>query len=219
MPIEQKKRMLVPLVPPGTPRRPSTSARVLVGVLRPPFLVLGFIFGNLYKLCFGWLDRRVARKNEQRFADDIRSHLSFLFTEHGAQIIPNQGTAFPPGFDGAYVTVAVGTMQLRFVRGRGDFGVSVASESAPQHWEDFRLVADDIGEWDTSQPRPYSYSLETFASVLRPRFARLQEALSKDRFEATLNRAVRTHNERVDEYAAKLRQSGIIPKFIEPSSR
>jgi hypothetical protein len=161
----------------------------------------------------------MARQNEQRFANDIRSHLSFLFLEQGAQIIPNQGTPFPPSFDGAYVTVAVGTIQLRLVRGRGDFGVSVASESAPQRWEDFRLVADDIGEWDTSQPRPYSYSLETFASVLRPRLAGLQEALSKDRFEATLNHAVRTHNESVDEYAAKLRQSGIIPKFIEPSSR
>ena len=216
VPIEQRKRMLVPL---GTARQPSTRVRVLIRVLRPPLLLLGFIFGNLYKLCFGWLDRRLARQNEQRFVDDVRSHLSFLFTEHGAKIIPNQGTPFPPSFDGAYVTVAVGTMQLRFVRGRGDFGVSVASESVPQHWEDFRLAADDIGEWDTSRPRPYPYSLETFASVLQPRLVGLQGALSKDRFEATLNRAVRTHNESVDEYAAKLRQSGIIPKFIEPSSR
>ena len=214
--IDQKKRMLVPL---GTLRQPSFAVRVLIGVVRPPFLLLGFIFGNLYKLCFGWLDRRVARQNERRFADDIRSHLSFLFREHGAQVVPNQGTPFPPSFDGAYVTVAVGTIQLRFVRGRGDFSVYLAPESAPQQWEDFRLVADDIAEWDTSRPRSYSYSLETFASVLRPRLAGLQEALSKDRFEATLNRAVRTHNESVDEYAAKLRQSGIVPKFIEPPSR
>ena len=216
MPILQKKRMLVPL---GTPRQPSIWARVVVGVLRPPLLLFGFIFGNLYKLCFGWLDRRLARQNEQRFADDIRSHLSFLFTDYGARIIPNQGTPFPPSFDGAYVTVAVGALQLRFVRGRGDFSVRVASEHAPQHWEDFRLVADDIGEWDTYQSRYYSSSLETFEGVLLPRLAGLQEALSKDRFETTLDRAVRTHNESVDEYAAKLRQSGIIPKSIEPSSR
>ena len=216
MAIDRKKRMLVPL---GTHRQPSLSARVVLAVLRPPFLVLSFIFGNLYKLCFGWLDRRGARQNEQRFADDIRSHLSFLFAEHRAQIIPNHGTPFPPGFDGAYVTIAVGPLRLRFVRGRGDFSVSVASDFAPQDWEDFRLVADNIGEWDTSEPRPSSYSLETFEGVLRPRLVALQEALSKDRFEATLNRAVRTHNESVDEYAAKLRQSGIIPKFIDPSSR
>ena len=216
MPIDQKKQMLVPL---GTPRQPSLSARVVLAVVRPPLLVLGFIFGNLYKLCFSWLDRRVARQNEQRFADDIRSHLSFLFTEHGAQIIPNQGTPFPPSFDGAYVTVAVGALRLRFVRGRGDFGVSVASEFAPRNWESFRLVADDIRDWDTSQPRSYPYSLETFGGVLRPRLAGLQEALSQERFEATLNRAVKTHNESVDEYAAKLRQSSVVPKFIEPSNR
>ncbi len=37
--------------------------------------------------------------------------------------------------------------------------------------------------------------------------------LSKERFEATLNAAVKIHNESVDEYAATLRQSGIIPKL------
>jgi hypothetical protein len=64
-----------------------------------------------------------------------------------------------------------------------------------------------------SQPRPYSYSLESFDGIFKPRLARLQEALSKDRFEATFNNAVRIHNESVDEYAATLRQSRIIPKF------
>jgi hypothetical protein len=218
MPIHQKKRMLVPLV--GPRREPSLWARLVVAVLRPPLQVLGFIFGNLYRACFSWLDRRLARQNEQRFAEDLHNHLSFLFTDYGAQIISNEGTPFPPGFDGAYVTVAVGALRLRFVRGRGDFGVSIASEFAPQDWEDFRLVAEGIGEWDTSQHRGSgSYSLETFGSVLRPRLAGLQEALSKDRFEATLNHAARTHNKSVEEYAAKLRQAGITPKFIEPSRR
>lgn len=214
--INEKKRLLIPL---NSPRRPSPRAQLLFAVVRPPLVVLGFIFSNLFKLCFGWLERRTARQNEERFAEDIRAHLSFLFTEHGAQIIPNEGTPFPPSFDGAYVTVAVGTLRLRFVRGRGDFGVTVASEFAPQQWEDFCLVADRRSEWDTSRPRPYSYSLETFESILRSRVGRLQEALSKDRFEATLNDAVRVHNESVDEYAAALRQSGIIPKLVEPRRR
>jgi hypothetical protein len=95
----------------------------------------------------------------------------------------------------------------------------VASEFAPHDWENFRLVADDVGEWDTSRPRPDSYSLETFERILRPRLAGLREALSKDRFEATLNRAVRAHNKSVEEYAAELRQSDITPKVIESSRR
>ena len=209
MPIDKKKRILIPL---NSPRNPTLWDRVLVAIVRAPILVLGFIFGNLYKLCFSWLDRRTARQNQERFAEDIRSHLSFLFAEHKARIIPNEGTPFPPSLDGAYITVAVGELRLRFVRGRGDFGVWVASEYAPQHWEDFYLLADGISEWDTSRPQP-SYSLDTFEQFLRPRLGRLQEALKKENFETTLNAAVKIHNESVEEYASILRQSGIVPKF------
>jgi len=130
----------------------------------------------------------MARQSEQRFAEDIRTYLAFLFSEHGAKVIPNQGVPFPPSFDGAYVTVAVGNLRLRFVRGRGDFSVRVASAFAPSNWEDFQLVADDIGQWDMSKPGPRYYTLETFEPVLRSRLEGLQEALSKDRFETTLNK-------------------------------
>jgi hypothetical protein len=180
--------------------------------LRPPLLALGFVFGNLYKLCFSWLDGRMARKNEQRFAEDIRACLTFLFSEHGAKIIPNEGVSFPPSFDGAYVTVAVDNLRLRFVRGRGDFSVRVASAFSPNDWEDFRLVADGIAQWDMSKPEPRYYTLEAFEPVLRSRLDWLLEALSKDRFETTLNNAVKIHNGKVDEYEAALRPSGIIPK-------
>jgi hypothetical protein len=209
--IEKKKNLLIPL---NNPRRPSLRARILIAVLRPFFLVLGFVFGNLYKLCFGWLDKRMARQNEQRFADDIRQHLGLLFTQYGAQIIPNEGTPFPPPFDGAYVTVAVGNLHLRFVRGRGDFNVGVASAFAPDHWEDFRLVADGISQWHTPESgRPRYYALETFEPILRARLARLQEALAKEAFEGTMNGALKIHNDSVDQYAATLRQSGIVPKL------
>jgi len=210
MSIDKKKRLLVPF---NNPRPPSPWARIVVAILRPPLIVLDFIFGHLYKLCFGWLDRRMARKNEQRFAEDIRTYLSFMFTEHEAQIIPNENIPFPPSFDGAYVTVSVGTIRLRFCRGRGDFSVVVASEFAPQHWEDFRLVANGIAEWDMAQRQLPYYTLESFDGILRPRLKRLQEALSKDDFQATMNNAVKKHNLSVDEYAAILRQSGIIPKM------
>jgi hypothetical protein len=210
MPIEKKRNLLVPL---NNPRRPTLCARIVIAILRPPLLVLGFVFGNLYKLCFGWLDRRMARQNERRFAEDIHTYLAFLFSEHGAKVIPNEGVPFPPSFDGAYVTVSVENLRLRFVRGRGDFSVRVASAFAPNDWEDFHLVADGIGQWDVSKREAGNYTLETFEPVLRCRLGRLQEALSKDRFETSLNDAVKIHNSAVDEYAATLRQSGIIPKL------
>jgi hypothetical protein len=211
VPAAKKKTLVVPL---NNPRRRSPSANLFLAVLGPPLLAIGFIFRNLYKLCFGWLDKRTARRNERRFAEDIRTHLSFLFSEHAAEIIANEGVPFPPGFDGAYVTVAVGTLRLRFVRGRGDFGVGVASEFAPQLWEDFRLVADGVSQWDTTRRASSAYSLETFEGILRPRLAHLQDALSKEHFEATLENAVRIHNESVDRYAAKLRESGLVPKIL-----
>jgi hypothetical protein len=111
------------------------------------------------------------------------------------------------------VTVAVGTVRLRYCRGRGGFSVSVASEFAPQYWEEFPLVADGISQWDTSHPRAYSYSLESFGPILQPRLNLLQELLSKDRYETTLNNAAMRHNESVEQYAAALRQSGVIPKI------
>lgn len=145
MPVEKKRNLVIPL---NNPRRPSLWVRLVIAIIRPPLLVIGFVVGHLYDLCFGWLDKRLARQHEQRFAEDIRANLSFLFSEHAAEIIPNEGTPFPPPFDGAYVTVAVGNLLLRFVRGRGDFSVEVASSFAPQDWEDFRLVADGISKWD-----------------------------------------------------------------------
>ena len=209
MPIEKKKNLLIPL---NNPRRPTPSARIVIAILRPPLLVLGFVFGNLYKLCFGWLDKRMARQNEQCFAEDVRTYLAFLFSEHGAKVIPNEGVPFPPGFDGAYVTVAVGNLRLRFVRGRGDFSVRLASAlSLRTSGKTRQLVADGLGQWDMSAGARY-YTLETFEPILRARLERLQQALSKDRFETTLNNAVKTHNDSVDAYTATLRQSGIIPK-------
>lgn len=210
MPVEKKRNLVIPL---NNPRRPSLWVRLVIAIIRPPLLVIGFVVGHLYDLCFGWLDKRLARQHEQRFAEDIRANLSFLFSEHAAEIIPNEGTPFPPPFDGAYVTVAVGNLLLRFVRGRGDFSVEVASSFAPQDWEDFRLVADGISKWDIPQSRPEHYALETFAGILQSRIKALQEVRSKERFEQTLNTAVQKHNESVDEYAAALKQQGIIPKF------
>ena len=202
-----KKRMLVPLNRAGTPNR---RARIMVRVFRP----VSWILRKVYNPCFGWLDRRIARQNERRFADEVRTHLPFLFSEYGARIIPNEGVPFPPSFDGAFVTLALDPLRLRFSRGRGDFGVQVASEFFPQQWEEFRLVADGVGPWDIAELPSRRYDLETFEAVLRPRIDALRLALSKDNAVATLEAAVAIHNASVDRYAAKLRKAGVEPKLF-----
>jgi hypothetical protein len=91
--IEKKKRILIPL---GTPRQSGSGSLILRTVLKLIFLPIFFVIGKTYKLCFGWSDRRIAIKNQGRFAQEIQTHLSFLFADHGAQIIPNDAVPFPP---------------------------------------------------------------------------------------------------------------------------
>jgi hypothetical protein len=210
--IGKKKRILVPI---GTPRQPSTGSRILMSVLRAILVPIFFVIGKIYKLCFGWLDERIARKNQDRFAQDVRTHLSFLFADHAAQVIPNEGVSFPPGFDGAYVTVAAETLLFRFARGRGDFGVEVASNFAPKNWEDLGLVIEATEHLkEPTEHLPASYRLESLGRILQPQFERLKEALSEERFEASLNEAVRIHNARTEEYVAKLHEQGITPNAL-----
>lgn len=146
MVIEEKKRILVPF---GNPLPPKPWLAFVLAILRPPILVVGFVFSKLYKFCFARANERAAREGERRFAEEIGKHLSFLFTEYGAKFIANEDTPFPPGFDGAYATVAVGNLHLRFVRGRGDFDVSVASAFAPIIGRNFDWwrMASGSGTW------------------------------------------------------------------------
>ncbi len=207
MQLPKQKRMLVPtrgpLLEGPAPAKPVFS--------KPALSLGGRVFSKLYSLFFGWLDTSLARQHEERFREEIRIQLRFLFDDHAARVIANEGCPFPPTFDGAYVTVAVEPLLLRFVRGRGDFSVSVASSFAPQRWLDFQLVADGIAQWSLTEPRPRAYSLEDFASMLRPRLDQLLEGLSKQRFEATLKNAIDLHNNAIDQYAAEAKKAGFEP--------
>ena len=51
-------------------------AKVVVAIVRPPLLVLGFVFGGIYKLLFSRLDRRLALKNQLQLEQDIRECVS-----------------------------------------------------------------------------------------------------------------------------------------------
>lgn len=174
----------------------------------------GVVIGAIYSFTFGWLDRRTARSHQRQFEEDIRSNLAFLFDEYCAKVVPNEGVRFPPGFDGAFVTLSLGVVLLRFSRGRGDFNVRVSSVFVPGLWEDFRLVAEGVSEWNLSTaPKAHRYSLESFGQVLRRHLPDLEQSLSEENVETTMDRAVELHNKAVDEYAARLSASGFTPKF------
>jgi hypothetical protein len=206
-----KKRMLVPLMSDAERARRPVPKRSLSDFLLQK---IGAVIGTIYSFTFSWLDRRVARQNQRQFEEDIRTNLAFLFNEYGAKVVPNEGVRFPPGFDGAFVTLGLGVVLLRFSRGRGDFDVKVSSVFAAGRWEDFRLIAEGVSEWNLSAtPKDHQYSLESFGPLLRKHLPDLEQSMSEANVETTMDRAVELHNKAVDEYAARLTASGFTPKF------
>jgi hypothetical protein len=93
MPISEQKRMLVPVGSLPAQKRAQVLPALLVASVR----IVGRVCGKVYELCFGWADRPLAIRRQQRFQEEIRMHLGFLFDEYAAQVIPNKGVPFPPG--------------------------------------------------------------------------------------------------------------------------
>lgn len=209
----KKKHLLIPV---GTPRRPSVFARALTFILRPILMPVFFVIGAMYKLCFGWLDKKVARKYDEEFARDIRANLPLLFEERHARILSNEGKQFRRGFDAAYVVLEVDTLLFKFCRCRGDFSVTVASELAPEDSENLDLVLETILCPPESRQAIHESCalLRTLPRVLYPHFETLKAALSQQQYSSTLRKTVAAHNERVDLQAAELRAQGINPKVI-----
>ena len=141
-------------------------------------LFIKAIVGGTYDFFFGWLDRKFARQNEGRLVMDVRRALPSLFTEHRGTVIPNEGVPFPPGFDYAFVTVSAGRFLLRFVRGRGELGVSIAPVFAPNDWHD---LIDVVRTMDPAAiQRPDFGDLTEVAKILEPRLGDLAQIYSKD---------------------------------------
>src|ERR1700739_4188354 len=94
--------------------------QLLVTIFAPIILLVGGLFKVIYWLFFRWwLEPLTGRKLDRRFAEEIRQSLPFLFTEHGARIVPSESRQ-ERSMDAAWVTVEVENMQLFFLTGRGD---------------------------------------------------------------------------------------------------
>jgi hypothetical protein len=102
------------------------------------FLV-GKIIGYVYRSLFEWwLDAPAARRAQERFAAEIRNALPFLFENQGGTIVPTDSVKFPPGFDYAFVTVAIGQLLFRFVQGRGEFRIDMTVSGTGKNWRDWK---------------------------------------------------------------------------------
>jgi len=167
--------------------------------LGPIFALFGFIFVNGYKVVFGWwLDKRLAIKDQARFAEDIRRDLSFLFTEQRAVIVPNEGTPFPPAFDYSFVTVVSGNIRLRFCRGRRELRLEVGPISDSRDLNEISTVLRAIGSLHGFAKGPEYRDLPSLGRLLHDSWKPLQEAFSEKQYPTTREdiRPVQEQNQR-----------------------
>jgi hypothetical protein len=144
-----------------------------IRLLRPPLVAIGFVFSAIYAGLFGWwLDAGLSKKDDERFANDVKHDLPFLFSEKAARIVPSDDYRVQRAFDLSVVTVATDDFWIRFTRVRGEFGVEVASAGPPHRWEDLSGALENAemregatlnGVVATRQSRAYS----TFTDVER----------------------------------------------------
>src|SRR5688572_41580 len=133
----------------------SKRAKWWVPTVVTALTFLRSVFAPVYDLTFGRIDRRLAKKDQERLANDIELAFRFLFEAQKGRIVPNHGLPFPPGFDYAFVTIEISNMLLRFTRGRGVVGVQVAPVLAPSDWHDLSLVLSAIGGQSEIQRREF----------------------------------------------------------------
>lgn len=112
----------------------------IVAAVRPPLLIIGFALRPIYRLFFSRADRKLAKKNQDKFSEEIQDCVPFAFRELGGQIVPNEGENFPPPFDYAVVTVEASPFRLKFTRGRGELAVQVAPRVSPDSWHELSTV-------------------------------------------------------------------------------
>lgn len=163
--------------------------RFLLFLFSPFLVLLGAVLVNGSKIL--GLDKRAAIKNQNRLGEDIQNFNPFLFKECGAEIVPNEGVRFPPGFDYAYVTVVAGNVRLQFLRGRGELRVEVAPRQNPRDLNEISTVLREIGSLQGYVNRPAYLELRDFAYLLQTHWSVLQEAFSEEHYEKTKERISR----------------------------
>jgi hypothetical protein len=161
---------------------------LLKSLVLPIFYVIGFLFVNTYKLLLGWwLEPLSVRKSDARLAEEVQNKLSFLFSEHGARIVPNEGR-LRRGMDFAYATLEVGNFRLHLITGRGDVAVRIAPKHAPSDWHDLSLVIMALDTPQGLRARENLNWLEDVARLLRENWERLNFALSEGEYSVIRNR-------------------------------
>jgi hypothetical protein len=151
-----------------------------MAIALPFAIVFGGLFIGGYKLFFSWwLDPKTHRKNHEQFEQEIRNRVSCLFTNYGGQIVPNNQD-YPQAFDYAVITVAVDTMLLRFVRGRGDFRVDVCPKQMAGAWHEISLLVEHDPPYVEVKRKTEYYGIRDFGHFFQTNFDEIKAKVADE---------------------------------------
>jgi hypothetical protein len=124
-----------------------------------------------------WLEPLLTRQAGHELRAEIRRNLSFLFDNFGAQFVPNEQEYRW----GKVATLATRNLRLRISKDRGEYGASVSPTAGKGEWA---TVCDALKAATPDWQRP-SYdpiSLTELSALLKPPFARLEEAFGPEQY-------------------------------------
>jgi hypothetical protein len=155
------------------------NRQLLIELIRPPVLVVGFVVKTIYRTMLGWwLDPWLQRKANQSLVEDVRANLPFLFPK-GSVVQPPRIRVLP--FDYASVEIGWENLLFSFTRGREETNVVVAPTHAPNMSYELGPVIAALEDRRYSDRYAIS-DLRDAANLLQPHLQALNTAFSERDF-------------------------------------
>lgn len=173
-------------------RETTTAARVLVflfEVLRPLFLLVGFVLRVIYKTLFSWwMNPLFDRWIRNGFAEDITEAIPSLFGLHGGRVVPDP-KPYVTDENMDYLCVASTCLILKVRRWhRENYGVQVAPTFAPTEFYDVLDALHLLDPTANTKLPMLDVSSRFWGQLLEPRFQLLERAFGMENFQDTKDR-------------------------------
>ena len=161
-------------------------------------------------LLLDWWAKRELRLKEDKLKKCIDQDLSFLFSDWGAKLVPND--AYSSKFGVVHATLEVGQLRLRAVSFRDGFYMEVTAAHAPNQWEEVSTVMQAI---QATPQVPTYLPISKLAPLLRLHLGSLQTSLSETNYPSTWRAIQSLKDLERQEYAKQMekrvRESCITP--------
>jgi hypothetical protein len=142
-------------------------------LIRLVVLLCGALISSAYNVLFAWwLDGWTFKRRQTRFEHEIQKEYSWLLEKYDARIVPMK--RYRQALDYVVATVALGDLQLQFVKGNGDFRVNIAPAHARHDWYDFGEAIDLASDADLARSGARNYRMANFRQLFEANVERLR---------------------------------------------